>query len=175
MGPYGYSKQSNRGILNARKTILREINTRATQMSTASKRWNFAIDEYLNPWIPRPPWQILPYPLTHFLGYRKGVQRQTNHGVTIIWATIGVFSGLTIIELVGQQIPSFQAHGTPLIVGSFVSHVRPIEMTEHLCLSTGSCGCSRILRHRVTTGAASKRCCQPSVCFGYRSGNPEVV
>lgn len=91
-------------------------------MAPRPSLWDFPIDHFLNPWIPQPPWQQLPATVSHFLGYRSGPQIKLNHILAILWATLGVFSGLTLIETVGQQIPSFKEHDTPLIIGSFVSH-----------------------------------------------------
>lgn len=97
------------------------------------KRWNFAIDDYLNPWVPSPPWQYMPYVISRFLGYRPSPTQPLNHGLIILWATLGVFLGLTLIEAVGQQIPSFQAHGTPVIIGSFVSWSPPYTLPICSC------------------------------------------
>ncbi|KAK9778240.1 putative HPP family-domain-containing protein [Seiridium cardinale] len=57
--------------------------------------------------------------LSHFLGHRPKPQRDLGHLLEIFWAIVGVFVGLTLIEVIGQQIPSFQEHNAPLIVGSF--------------------------------------------------------
>jgi len=37
----------------------------------------------------------------------------------IFWAFIGVFCSITLIEVIGHQVPSFRDHGAPAIVGSF--------------------------------------------------------
>ncbi|KAK9423431.1 hypothetical protein SUNI508_04325 [Seiridium unicorne] len=57
--------------------------------------------------------------LSHFLGHRPKPQRNLGHLLEIFWAIVGVFVGLTLIEVIGQQIPLFQEHNAPLIVGSF--------------------------------------------------------
>ncbi|ETS80950.1 hypothetical protein PFICI_08479 [Pestalotiopsis fici W106-1] len=80
---------------------------------------NFTIDQYVNPWIPRPPWAYLPYPVAHFLGYRSSPRRDAGYIVTILWAAVGVFTGLLLIEITGRYIPSFQQHDAPVIIGSF--------------------------------------------------------
>lgn len=92
--------------------------------------WNFSIDRYLNPWIPKAPWRYLPSPISHFLGHRSKPQRYLGNVAIIFWAFIGVFSGLTIIEVVSRQIPSFRDHGAPIIIGSFVS---PLQSWPTCC------------------------------------------
>ncbi|KAF2993368.1 hypothetical protein E8E14_000508 [Neopestalotiopsis sp. 37M] len=80
---------------------------------------SFSTDRYLDPWIPQPPWAYLPYPVCHFLGYRSGPQREPGQILAILWAAVGVFSGLLLIEITGRYIPSFQKHDAPIIIGSF--------------------------------------------------------
>lgn len=91
------------------------------QMPFNPSKWHFEIDEYLNPWIPPAPWKHIPYPIAHFFGYRPNHPRPLGNIAVIFWAFIGILCSLTIIELVGRAIPSFEAHGTPMIIGSFVS------------------------------------------------------
>ncbi|KAL3299630.1 hpp family protein [Colletotrichum asianum] len=81
--------------------------------------WNFDIDRFLNPFVPPPPWAHLPYPVSHFFGYRKSKPDNTGNLVPIFWACIGVFCGVAAVSVVSRQIPSFREHGAPIIVGSF--------------------------------------------------------
>ncbi|KAF5526372.1 Transmembrane protein [Colletotrichum aenigma] len=83
------------------------------------KSWNFDIDRFLNPFVPPPPWAHLPYPVSHFFGYRKSKPDNTGNLVPIFWACIGVFCGVAAVAVVSRQIPSFREHGAPIIVGSF--------------------------------------------------------
>lgn len=39
----------------------------------------------------------------------------------IFWAWIGVFAAILMIQAVSKRVPSFEARGAPMIVGSFVS------------------------------------------------------
>ncbi|KAI0105194.1 HPP family-domain-containing protein [Hypoxylon sp. NC0597] len=82
-------------------------------------KWHFEIDEYLNPWLPAAPWKHIPYPVAHFLGHRPRPQRPLGNIVMIFWAFIGVFCAIMIIEAASHAVPSFQAHGAPIIIGSF--------------------------------------------------------
>ncbi|KAI0881781.1 HPP family-domain-containing protein [Annulohypoxylon maeteangense] len=92
---------------------------RKTQMPFCPSKWNFEIDDYLNPWLPAAPWKHIPYPIAHFLGYRPVPQRPLGNIAMTFWAFIGVFCSLTIIEFAGRAIPSFEMHGAPIIIGSF--------------------------------------------------------
>ncbi|KAI1773493.1 HPP family-domain-containing protein [Hypoxylon cercidicola] len=82
-------------------------------------QWHFEIDDYLSPWIPPAPWKYLPYPIAHFLGYRPNRPRPLGNIAVTFWAFVGILCSLTIIEVVNHSIPSFEQHGTPMIIGSF--------------------------------------------------------
>ncbi|WYZ36911.1 hypothetical protein EsH8_II_000417 [Colletotrichum jinshuiense] len=83
------------------------------------KSWNFDIDRFLNPFVPPSPWKHIPYPISHFFGYRKTKPEHVGNLVAIFWACIGVFCGVAVVAVISHQIPSFQEHGAPIIVGSF--------------------------------------------------------
>lgn len=82
--------------------------------------WHFDIDESLNRIVPAPPWRYLPYPVAHFLGYRKGKLPEIGNIVMIFWAAIGIFCSIILIELASRRIPAMEQNNT-LIVASFVS------------------------------------------------------
>ncbi|KAF5009732.1 hypothetical protein FDECE_4078 [Fusarium decemcellulare] len=81
--------------------------------------WKFDIDRLLNPIVPSPPWRHIPYPVAYFLGYRRDKPRDIGTIVPVFWAFIGIFCGISIIEVVSERIPSFIDRGAPIIVGSF--------------------------------------------------------
>ncbi|KAK2028427.1 HPP family protein [Colletotrichum zoysiae] len=83
------------------------------------REWDFDIDRFLNPFIPHPPWECVPYPIAHFFGYRKVKPSNVGNIVSILWACIGVFCGVAIVAIVSRHIPIFREHGAPIIVGSF--------------------------------------------------------
>ncbi|KAI0164448.1 HPP family protein [Hypoxylon sp. FL1284] len=97
----------------------RPDSTPGIQMPLNPSKWHFDIDKYLNPWIPPAPWKHIPYPIAHFLGHRQNHPRPLGNIAVIFWAFIGILSSLIIIEVVGRAIPSFEDHGTPMIIGSF--------------------------------------------------------
>lgn len=82
--------------------------------------WNFDIDQWLNPLVPRPPWQQLPNFISHFLGYRKEPLKPIGTLLIAGWAFVGVFLGLVVVELVTKQVAVFQQHQAPIIIASFV-------------------------------------------------------
>lgn len=94
-------------------------------------RWNFDIDQWLNPIVPRPPWQRLPTLISHFLGYRKETPKPIGNLLIAGWALVGVFLGLIVIELVTKQVAVFHEHQAPIIIASFgagaVLHFYSIE------------------------------------------------
>lgn len=85
------------------------------------RHWNFDIDYYIQPVIPPPPWQHVPYPISWFLGYRKQAPAATGNLMPTFWAFLGVFSAIVVLEAVVTRVPLFESHGAPIIVGSFVS------------------------------------------------------
>jgi hypothetical protein len=84
--------------------------------------WNFDIDRYLNPLLPSPPWELIPYPVSRFLGYRKASDKKSDLGnlAIVFWSTIGIFSAIILIELASHSVSVIDNNG-PIIVASFVS------------------------------------------------------
>jgi hypothetical protein len=82
--------------------------------------WNFDIDRFLNPFVPPPPWQQIPYPIAHFLGHRKSENKKIGNLVVTFWAFIGIFCAILIIEAASKAVHAFQDHGAPIIIASFV-------------------------------------------------------
>ncbi|KAM0263566.1 hypothetical protein ACHAQJ_001185 [Trichoderma viride] len=81
--------------------------------------WNFNIDRFLNPLVPPPPWNHIPYPIAYWFGFRKTKQQEQGNLMPIFWAFIGVFGAIAMIEAVGHHVASFPGHHVPTIVGSF--------------------------------------------------------
>lgn len=90
-------------------------------MVSNPRTWSFTIDRYINPFIPPPPWHLIPSPIARFLGHRPPGYKPAEVGnlQPIFWAFIGIFCGVALIEGVNMSVPSFQARDAPLIVGSF--------------------------------------------------------
>ncbi|KAK4206896.1 HPP family-domain-containing protein [Rhypophila decipiens] len=85
-------------------------------------RWHLDIDRYLNPVVAPSILPRLPYPIAHFCGYRtEKTHRSIPLGnlIVVFWSVIGIFATLSLIGLIGQNVPSFESNGVPVIVGSF--------------------------------------------------------
>lgn len=81
---------------------------------------DFDIDHYINPFIPRSRLYRLPRTVSRFLGYRATPSSRTGRILVCIWAFIGTFCGLAIIEAVFRS-EALRKHGTPVVVASLVS------------------------------------------------------
>ena len=87
------------------------------------------IEKYLLPFIPRSCLHLLPRPLSHFLGYRDSPRKQLGSLVIAAWSFFGAFCGVAITEGV-FMFPVIRAHGTPLIIGSFVGFPSYVVHTD---------------------------------------------
>lgn len=85
---------------------------------------DFDIDKYLNRFVPQSRLHRLPQPLSWFLGHRKTPQGKPGNVLIWIWAFIGAFTGIILIEGVVKSSPLLQSHGNVLIIGSFVRGIR---------------------------------------------------
>ena len=83
--------------------------------------WQFSIDKYLNRFIVPSVIKHLPSPVAHFMGYRTAPSRKIGNLIVVAWAFVGVFCGVSVVNVVGAHIPAFRADGgaTPITVGSF--------------------------------------------------------
>lgn len=86
--------------------------------------WQFNIDAHLNRFIAPSVVPHLPRPVAHFLGYRPPppARQQPRIGNLIIvaWAFIGVFCGVSVVNVVNYHIPDFLGvDGAVTTVGSF--------------------------------------------------------
>lgn len=88
-------------------------------LSPDPRKWTFDIDRFINPFVPPPPWQYLPYPVAYIFGYRREKPGSIGTILPVIWAFIGIFIALSVIELASERIPSFVERGAPIIVASF--------------------------------------------------------
>ncbi|KAI1172188.1 HPP family-domain-containing protein [Nemania sp. FL0916] len=69
-------------------------------------QWSFNIDNYLNHIIPPPPWQVIPYPIAYFLGYRKRPPEKKYGSLLLtVRALLGAFTSLVLIQVLTYQVP----------------------------------------------------------------------
>ncbi|EPE02681.1 hpp family protein [Ophiostoma piceae UAMH 11346] len=83
--------------------------------------WQFNIDKYLNRFIVPSLVKHLPSPVAHFMGYRTAPPHKIGNLIVIAWAFIGVFCGVSVVNVVNAHIPAFRADGgtTSITIGSF--------------------------------------------------------
>lgn len=97
-------------------------------MATPAKRHpihTFDIDNYLNPFVPRARFDLLPKPISHWFGYRPpkdpSKPAPPPASVPLVWlfSFVGAFIGIAIIENVFLALPHLDNAPVPIIVGSF--------------------------------------------------------
>ncbi|CAK7268727.1 hypothetical protein SEPCBS57363_003236 [Sporothrix epigloea] len=84
--------------------------------------WELNVDAHLNQFIPPSFVPYLPWPLAHFLGYRPPAHSKCKIGnlVVIAWAFIGVFCGVSVVNVVGAHVSVFRGvNGAETTIGSF--------------------------------------------------------
>ena len=79
---------------------------------------HFNIDEYINPYLPHPPLDRLPTPISHFLGVRKTAKPEVPNLLVWTWAFIGAFSGLLTVQALSKYAPGLTQYNPPLIIAS---------------------------------------------------------
>jgi len=82
--------------------------------------WDFDIDRYLNRFIPKNRLNLLPKPISWFLGYRESPRPPVGNILEWFWASTGAFLGLLVVSAVLQS-PGLKSRGSPSIIASFVS------------------------------------------------------
>lgn len=85
--------------------------------------WQFSIDKYLNRFIVPSFVKHLPTPVAYFCGYRSPshTTRKIGNLVVVAWAFVGVFCGVSVVNVVDSHIRAFRANGgtNAITVGSF--------------------------------------------------------
>ncbi|CAK7226922.1 hypothetical protein SBRCBS47491_006392 [Sporothrix bragantina] len=94
--------------------------TRPAILSAAA--WQFSIDAHLNRFVPPSVVPHLPRPIAHFLGDRQPghINPKIGNLIVIAWAFIGVFCGVSVVNVVGAHVPVFRGvDGGITTIGSF--------------------------------------------------------
>jgi len=86
---------------------------------SSAPRFDFDIDDYLNPFVPRPRLKLLPKPISRLLGYRSTPQEPIGNLLVCIWAFIGAFAGISLISLLFHFLPVRGPSDPPIIIASF--------------------------------------------------------
>jgi len=82
-----------------------------------SVAFDFDVDHYINPFVPRSRLYLLPKPISWLLGYR--VERKSPVGSVLVWwwAFAGAFCSILVIEAVFQT-ERFKLEKTPVVIAS---------------------------------------------------------
>lgn len=85
----------------------------------ARPSFDFDLDHYINPFIPRSRLHLLPKPISWLLGYRAERSRPIGSVLVWWWAFFGAFCGILVIEAVFQT-ERFKMERTPVVIASLV-------------------------------------------------------
>lgn len=107
--------------------------------------FNFNIDYYVNRIVPRSRLHLLPKSISWFLGHRAEPQEKIGNILIWFWAFLGAFAGILVVEAVFQS-DLLAAHGTPVIVASFVSS--PFDLLKWIMLKYSK-GAAAILEYQT--------------------------
>jgi hypothetical protein len=109
---------------------LPKIPSKKNPSSPRRPRFDFNIDDYLNPFVPRNRLHLLPKSISWFLGHRDSPRPAIGSLLVWFWAFVGAVAGILVVEAVFMT-PAFRHEGTPIVIASFVrppsSSFRPIS------------------------------------------------
>ncbi|KAI1633236.1 HPP family protein [Biscogniauxia mediterranea] len=117
----------------------------SSSSSSSPIPWNFDIDKYLNRFIPQPSWRSIPYPLAYFMGYRRGDPKVRGNLLVTLWAFVGVFCSLVLIQVISDQIPDVADHGLSIIASFGAAAVLQFYAIESPFSQPRNCFFSQIM------------------------------
>ncbi|KAK2626542.1 hypothetical protein QTJ16_003717 [Diplocarpon rosae] len=79
--------------------------------------FNFDIDRYINPFVPRPRLYLLPKPISWFLGHREKPTAPVGDVIVWFWAFIGALAGILAVEAVFRT-DRLRSDGAPTVIAS---------------------------------------------------------
>ncbi|PMD40081.1 HPP family protein-like protein [Hyaloscypha variabilis F] len=79
--------------------------------------FDFDVDHYINRFVLRSRLHLLPTPISWLLGYRAKPMRRIGSVLVWLWAFIGAFAGLLVVEAVFQT-DGIKDHGAPTVIAS---------------------------------------------------------
>ncbi|KUJ22487.1 HPP family protein-like protein [Mollisia scopiformis] len=83
----------------------------------SSVAFDFDVDRYINPFVPRSRLYLLPKPISWFLGYRSKHAPSLGSVLVWWWAFIGAFCSILVIEAVFQTT-TFKMEKSPVVIAS---------------------------------------------------------
>ena len=112
----------------------------------AIEEWHLDIDNILRFFIPRNYTHLLPSPISRFLGYRDGRQKPIGNVFIAVWALVGAFVGVVVLEALFMA-PEIRRHSPPPVIASFVSKDLSSATNKPHVMKLGSCSDSPIQCH----------------------------
>jgi hypothetical protein len=88
--------------------------------------FDFDVDHYINRFVLRSRLHLLPTPISWLLGYRAKPMHRIGSVLVWLWAFIGAFAGLLVVEAVFQT-DGIKDHGAPTVIASLVSRLPDIK------------------------------------------------
>ncbi|KAE9381672.1 HPP-domain-containing protein [Stipitochalara longipes BDJ] len=79
--------------------------------------FDFDVDHYINRFVPRSRLHLLPTPISWLLGYRSKPMPRIGSALVWLWAFIGAFGGLLVVQAVFQT-EGIKDHGAPTVIAS---------------------------------------------------------
>ncbi|PMD51831.1 HPP family protein-like protein [Hyaloscypha bicolor E] len=79
---------------------------------------DFVVHHDINHIVPRPRLHLLPKPISWILGYRSQPMPQIGSVLVWLWAFVGAFAGLLVVQAVFQS-KGIKVHGAPTVIASF--------------------------------------------------------
>ncbi|KAF3194576.1 hypothetical protein TWF225_007103 [Orbilia oligospora] len=104
---------------NVNIVTLRVLQALKMHTKRNTTRWDFDIDNYINPWIPPSILQELPTSISRFLGYRTSPRKELGSILVAWWSLFGAFCGIAAVSAVFKYSGVFSELDPPLIIGSF--------------------------------------------------------
>ena len=81
--------------------------------------FDFDVDRYINPFIPRNRVHLLPKPISWILGHRSSAPAPIGSVVVWWWSFFGALCGILVVEAVFET-KLLTSDGAPIVIGSFV-------------------------------------------------------
>ena len=80
---------------------------------------DFDVDLYINRLVPHSRLHLLPTPISWWLGYRSKPMPRIGSVLVWLWAFVGAFAGLLVVQAVFRT-EGIKDHGAPTVIASLV-------------------------------------------------------
>jgi hypothetical protein len=106
---------------------------------------DFDVHHYINRIVTRPRLHLLPRPISWILGYRSQPKPQIGSVLVWLWAFVGAFAGLLVVQAVFQS-KGIKVHGAPTVIASFVRRI-PQRNNIFVLTFVPGCRCNPRISH----------------------------